>query len=127
MSPEIWTLTNPPSPITDPVPARITDKFDDLEKPATSSEQFGACFVIKVVAYDHTALRFVDWNVVLRATRAAKHRFGVASGVERREGLLLAVQIADWTRKSFMRLQAMPAVDKSLDFHRWSVDHFEMI
>jgi hypothetical protein len=37
MSPEIWTLTNPPSPITDPVPARITDKFDDLEKPATSS------------------------------------------------------------------------------------------
>jgi hypothetical protein len=36
MSPEIWTLNNPPSPITDPVPARITDKFDDLEKLETS-------------------------------------------------------------------------------------------
>ena len=36
MSPNIWTLTDLPSPITNPVPARITDKFDDLEKLATS-------------------------------------------------------------------------------------------
>jgi len=35
MSPNIWTLTDLPSPITNPVPARITDKFDDLEKLAT--------------------------------------------------------------------------------------------
>jgi len=32
MSPNIWTLTDLPLPITNPVPARITDKFDDLEK-----------------------------------------------------------------------------------------------
>jgi benzoyl-CoA reductase/2-hydroxyglutaryl-CoA dehydratase subunit BcrC/BadD/HgdB len=36
MSPNIWTLTDLPSPITNPVPAWITDKFDDLEKLATS-------------------------------------------------------------------------------------------
>jgi hypothetical protein len=36
MSPNIWTLTDLPSPITNAVPARITDKFDDLEKLATS-------------------------------------------------------------------------------------------
>src|ERR1700693_298697 len=36
LSPNIWTLTDLPSPITNPVPARITDKFDDLEKLATS-------------------------------------------------------------------------------------------
>src|SRR5476649_2329769 len=35
-SQNIWTLTDLPSPITNPVPARITDKFDDLEKLATS-------------------------------------------------------------------------------------------
>jgi hypothetical protein len=35
-SPNFWTLTDLPSTITKPVPARITDKFDDLEKPATS-------------------------------------------------------------------------------------------
>src|ERR1700692_3374495 len=32
LSPNIWTLTDLPSPITNPVPARITDKFDALEK-----------------------------------------------------------------------------------------------
>jgi hypothetical protein len=38
MSPNIWTLTDLPSPIKNPVPARITDKFDDLEKLATSCQ-----------------------------------------------------------------------------------------
>src|SRR5476649_590768 len=36
MSPNIWTLTALPSPITSPVPARTADKFDDLGKLATS-------------------------------------------------------------------------------------------
>jgi hypothetical protein len=40
MSPNIWTLTDLPSPITNPVPARITDKFDDLEKLVTSCTSF---------------------------------------------------------------------------------------
>jgi len=35
-SPNIWTLTDLPSPITNPFPARITDKSDDVEKLATS-------------------------------------------------------------------------------------------
>jgi hypothetical protein len=33
---EIWTLTDPASPIRNPVLARLADKFDDLEKLATS-------------------------------------------------------------------------------------------
>jgi len=36
MSPNIWTLTDLPSPITNPLPARLTDKFDDPEELATS-------------------------------------------------------------------------------------------
>jgi hypothetical protein len=39
MSPNIWTLTDLPSPITNPVPARLSDKFDRPEKLATSSEE----------------------------------------------------------------------------------------
>ncbi|WP_208454051.1 hypothetical protein, partial [Burkholderia gladioli] len=36
MNPEIWTLTDLPSPISNPLPAWLADKFDDLEKPATT-------------------------------------------------------------------------------------------
>src|SRR5258708_20911806 len=42
LSPKIWTLTGLPSPITNPVPARLTDKFDDPEKLATSC--YRSCF-----------------------------------------------------------------------------------
>src|SRR5260370_28391585 len=38
LNPEIWTLTDLPSPIANPLPARLTDKFDRPEKLATSSE-----------------------------------------------------------------------------------------
>jgi hypothetical protein len=36
LRPEIWTLTDLPSPIRNPVLARPPDKFDDLEKLAAS-------------------------------------------------------------------------------------------
>src|ERR1700730_12583056 len=36
LSPKIWTLSGLPSLITNPVPARLTDKFDDPEELATS-------------------------------------------------------------------------------------------
>jgi len=38
LSPNIWTLTDLPSPIANPLPARLTDKFDRPEKLATSSK-----------------------------------------------------------------------------------------
>jgi hypothetical protein len=36
LRPEIWTLTDLPSPIRNPGLARLADKFDGLEKLATS-------------------------------------------------------------------------------------------
>jgi len=38
MSPEIWTVTDLALLISNPVLARLADKFDDLKKPATTSK-----------------------------------------------------------------------------------------
>src|SRR5260370_39347213 len=82
LSPEIWTLTDLPSPITNPIPARLTDKFDDPEKLASSClsntliseatlRPFGAAFILSQRERPPTIAANVDSSGLQREASAS--------------------------------------------------------
>lgn len=68
-----------------------------------------------VLAERHgTDLGIVDRNTELGVARRTNHRYNVATGIEFDERLLLPVQITDGARKSFMRAQLVPSINKAV-------------